>query len=130
MWRKFLLAIALILFCQSSQAKPNIAIEKHNILRGDNSGRNIGDNRLGAITPQVQSLKSSDRRIVRAIRKAMLKEANLSTNAKNAKVIVINGKVILRGPVASAREKQAIFNLAENSVGAKNILNKLEVLTK
>jgi osmotically-inducible protein OsmY len=99
------------------------------LVPGDNSGQNIGDNRRG-ITPQVQSLKSSDRRIVRAIRKAMLKEANLSTNAKNAKVIVINGKVILRGPVASAREKQAIFNLAENSVGAKNILNKLEVLTK
>ena len=105
-------------------------IEKHSKLQGDNSGRNVGDNRPGAITPQVQSLKSSDIRIVTAIRKAMIKDANLSTNAKNAKVIVINGKVILRGPVASSREKQTIFNLAENCVGPKNILNKLEVLPK
>ncbi|MDP3510341.1 MAG: BON domain-containing protein [Candidatus Melainabacteria bacterium] len=130
MGRKLLVAVALILFCQSAQAKPNIVIEKHNIFRADNSGRNTGDNRPGAITPQVQSLKSSDLRIVRAIRKAMIKDPNLSTNAKNAKVIVINGKVILRGPVASAREKHTIFKLAENSVGAENILNKLEVLPK
>lgn len=130
MWRNLLVAIALILLCQSAQAKPHPEIERQNKLRGDNSGRNIGDIRLGAITPQVQSLKSSDLRIVRAIRKAMVKDAHLSTNAKNAKVIVINGKVILRGPVGSALEKQTIFSLAENCVGAQNILNKLEVVTK
>ena len=130
MWRKLSVAVAVTLFCQSAQAKPHTVIEKHSKLQGDNSGRNVGDNRPGAITPQVQSLKSSDIRIVTAIRKAMIKDANLSTNAKNAKVIVINGKVILRGPVASSREKQTIFNLAENCVGPKNILNKLEVLPK
>lgn len=129
MWR-LSAGIVLILFCQSVQANPHTVIESHTKLRGDNSGKNIGDNHPGAITPQVQSLKSSDLRIVRAIRKAMIKDRNLSTNAKNAKVIVINGKVILRGPVASSREKQTIFNLAENCVGAKSILNKLEVLPK
>lgn len=107
-----------------------LRIKKLSNLPGDNSGKNIGDNRPEAITPQVQSLKSSDLRIVTAIRKAMIKDANLSTNAKNAKVIVINGKVILRGPVASSREKQTIFDLAENCVGPENILNELEVLPK
>ncbi|MFA7336920.1 MAG: BON domain-containing protein [Candidatus Obscuribacterales bacterium] len=107
-----------------------LRIKKLCNLPGDNSGQNIGDNRPEAITPQVQSLKPSDLRIVTAIRRAMIKDANLSTNAKNAKVIVISGKVILRGPVASSTEKQTIFGLAENCVGAENILNELEVLPK
>ena len=107
-----------------------LQIKKLSNLPGDNSGQNIGDNRPEAITPQVQSLKSSDLRIVTAIRRAMMKDANLSTNAKNTKVIVISGKVILRGPVANSLEKQTIFGLAENCVGAENILNELEVLPK
>ena len=107
-----------------------LRIKKLTKLAADNSGNNVGDNRPESATPQVQSLKSSDLRIVTAIRKAMIKDANLSTNAKNAKVIVINGKVILRGPVDSPQEKQTIFDLAENCVGDKNILNELEVLAK
>jgi hypothetical protein len=107
-----------------------IRLQKLSKMRPDNTGQNIGDGRPESPTPQVQSLKTSDLRIVSAIRRAVVRDKNLSSNAKNAKIIVINGKVILRGPVDNSAESKTLFALAENCVGEKNILNELQVLPK
>lgn len=114
----------------SSVINLRLRVQKLSKLRADNTGKNSGDGRPESPTPQVQSLKTADLRIVSAIRRAIVKDRNLSSNAKNAKVIVINGKVILRGPVASSTESRTLFALAENCVGEKNILNELQVLPK
>jgi osmotically-inducible protein OsmY len=46
--------------------------------------------------------------------------------AKNVKIITINGCVILRGPVETAKEKAAIESHATR-VGVKTITNALEI---
>ena len=89
-----------------------------------NTGKNAGDQ---SITAQEQSESPSDRDLTRRIRSSLIKERNLSSNAKNIKVISRDGKVTLRGPVNSNQEKQAVENAAEGIVGKKNVINQVEV---
>ncbi|CAN5562349.1 hypothetical protein BH11CYA1_BH11CYA1_49170 [soil metagenome] len=107
-----------------------LRIQKLSKLRADNTGKNVGDGRPESPTAQVQSSKPADLRIVTAIRRAVMKDQTLSNTAKNTKIIVINGKVVLRGPVKSSAESNTLFALAENCVGARNILNELQVLPR
>jgi hyperosmotically inducible periplasmic protein len=60
------------------------------------------------------------------IRRAVM-DADLSFTAKNVKIITRDGHVVLRGPVNSAAEKDAIFKLATSNAGAGHVTNQLEV---
>jgi osmotically-inducible protein OsmY len=51
----------------------------------------------------------------------------LSTDAKNVKVITQNGHVTLRGPVESAAEKATIEGKAVQVAGAGRVTSELEV---
>jgi hyperosmotically inducible periplasmic protein len=51
----------------------------------------------------------------------------MSTDAKNVKIIIIDGHVTLRGPVSSAEEKSVIGEIATRIAGAGNVDNQLEV---
>ena len=42
------------------------------------------------------------------IRKAIVADDSLSTNAKNVKIVTENGGVTLRGPVSDARERETV----------------------
>ena len=71
-------------------------------------------------TKQIErSLKKSDRR-------SPLDDA-LSTNGQNVKIIASDGKVTLRGPVKSAKEKADIAAKATQIAGVKQVDNQLEV---
>ena len=107
-----------------------LRVQKLSKLQADNTGKNVGDGRPESPTAQVQSSKPGDLRIVTAIRRAVMKDQSLSVTAKNTKIVVINGKVILRGPVKNAAERATLFTIAENCVGEKSILNELQVLPK
>ena len=54
-----------------------------------------------------QGGSEADTAITQQIRKAVVAQDNLSTDAKNVKIITRDGVVTLRGPVASAKEKTA-----------------------
>ena len=56
-----------------------------------------------------------------------MKDRELSTTAKNIKVITANGQVILRGPVKSAQEKAKIDQLAKSAAGGARIDDQLDV---
>lgn len=56
-----------------------------------------------------------------------MKADSLSAMAKNIKVITIDGKVTLRGPVHSEQEKQSIASMAEKVAGTGTVNNQLEV---
>ncbi len=71
----------------------------------DNSGKNVRDRQEGAQTPGDQSNAKSDVAITQAIRKAVVADKALSTNAHNVKIITADGVVTLRGPVKSSAEK-------------------------
>ena len=51
----------------------------------------------------------------------------MSTNAKNVKIITMDGQVTLRGPVNSAEEKRQIGDIANRIAQAANVNNQLEV---
>ena len=51
----------------------------------------------------------------------------MSTNAKNVKIITIDGQVTLRGPVNTAEEKRLIGEIANRIAQAGHVDNQLEV---
>jgi hyperosmotically inducible protein len=81
--------------------------------RADNTGRNVRDRDDATLTPGDQGETDADRTITRAIRQAINANPQLSTTAKNIKIITSNGRVTLRGPVNSEQEKQTIGSLAQ-----------------
>jgi hyperosmotically inducible periplasmic protein len=58
-----------------------------------------------------------------------MKDGSLSMNAKNAKIIAQDGKITLKGPVDSQREKDTIAASAGEIAGKDRVNNQLEVKT-
>jgi hypothetical protein len=83
----------------------------------DNSGVNTRDRSSAALTPMDQGGSESDRKITQQIRQDLMKDNSLSFTAKNVKVITINGKVTLRGPVKSEAERSAVEAAARRDAG-------------
>lgn len=83
----------------------------------DNSGVNKRDRSSAALTPMDQGSSASDRAITQQIRKDLMNDKSLSFTAKNVKVITINGKITLRGPVKSEAERTAIEAAARRAAG-------------
>lgn len=92
----------------------------------DDTKINKRDRENQTLTPGNQSNKKADIKITQAIRKSILKH-HLSTDAKNIKIITINGDVTLRGPVNNTAEIEKINKLAKTVAGIKTINNQLEV---
>jgi osmotically-inducible protein OsmY len=93
----------------------------------DNSGKNVRDRQDGAVTSGDQSNSQSDLDITQEIRKAVIADENLSTNAHNVKIITANGVVTLRGPVKSLEEKATIAAKAEHAAGVTRVDNEIEI---
>jgi len=96
----------------------------------NNTGVNVRDRASGAMTADQQSNTSSDVRITREIRQAVVKDQSLSMLAHNVKIISANGKVTLRGPVSNQREKVAIAREARAIAGKHNVDDQLEVMSQ
>jgi osmotically-inducible protein OsmY len=96
----------------------------------DNSGKNVRDRQDSSRTPGDQSNNKSDLAITQAIRKAVVADKALSTNAHNVKIITANGVVTLRGPVSSPEEKETIAAKAKQVAGVKSVDNKLEIASR
>ena len=93
----------------------------------DNSGKNVRDRKDTAVTSWDQSNSESDLGITQEIRKAVIADKELSTNAHNVKIITANGVVTLRGPVASSEEKTSIGAKAEHVKGVTRVDNQIEI---
>jgi len=96
----------------------------------DNTGVNTRDRSGNTVTAQDQSEKAGDRELTQKIRKAIVADDSLSTNAKNVKVITINGVVTLRGPVANEQEKNAVAAKVNGIAGVKRLENQLEATAR
>ena len=92
----------------------------------DNTGVNVRDRNDARVTAQDQSESEADRKLTQEIRKAIVADDTLSTNAKNVKVVTINGVVTLRGPVANEQEKHKVASKANGIAGVKRVDNQLE----
>ena len=93
----------------------------------DNTGRNARDADGNTLTPMDQGASKADRTITQQIRKAVVDHDQLSTNAKNVKIITNDGVVTLRGPVKSEAEKSTIASVAQKTGGVKRVDNQLEI---
>ena len=94
----------------------------------DNSAKNERDRDHQTLTPMDQSNKPEDVAISSQIRQAVVKDDQLSTEAKNIKIITIDGAVTLRGPVKTEGERADIMAKAAQIAGDSNIHNELEVV--
>jgi len=93
----------------------------------DNTGRNVRDRDERTLTPLKQGNSKADVTTTAQIRKEIMAANNLSVNARNVKVITLDGRVTLRGPVKTAEEKRHIGEIAERIAHSGNVDNQLEV---
>lgn len=93
----------------------------------DNTAVNKRDRAEHALTADQQKMNRSDTEITRLIRRAVMKDDSLSTYAHNVKIITVNGRVTLKGPVGSIEEKNRIFTEAIRVAGKNTVTNQLEV---
>ena len=69
----------------------------------------------------------TDVEVTRRIREALTVDHALSTNGQNIKIVTLNGRTTLRGPVKDAKEQAHIVKKATEIVGPSNVVNQLEV---
>jgi hyperosmotically inducible periplasmic protein len=92
----------------------------------DNTGVNARDRDPSAKTPLDQKENKEDISTTAEIRKRIV-SSEMSTDAKNVKIITEDGHVTLRGPVKSADEKTQIEKIAVQVAGEGKVDNQLEV---
>jgi len=112
-----LAATATMSACKKNSEQPPAA---------DNTAQNDRDR---AATPTADNAGNNpvDRDLTQKIRKAVMDDGSLSTNAHNAKIVVQNGTVTLVGPVASDAERTKVEQIAAANAGDRKIINQLEV---
>jgi osmotically-inducible protein OsmY len=115
----------LILACLSGLSLAAIAADEKT--KADNTATNERDRSGETKTSSDQSNSSADLKITQAIRQALMKDSELSTTAKNIKIITDDGQVTLRGPVKTAQEKAKISQLARSAAGGAKIDDQLDV---
>jgi hyperosmotically inducible periplasmic protein len=115
----------LVLACLSTVSLAAMAADDKT--KPDNTAINERDRSGETQTSGDQSNSSADLRITQAIRQALMKDSELSTSAKNIKIITNNGQVTLRGPVRNAQEKAKIDQLARSAAGGAKIDDQLDV---
>lgn len=91
----------------------------------DNTARNADSPE--APTPVDQAENEADRQISADIRKAIVADDALSTNAHNVKIITSAGTVTLRGPIKNQQEKASIEAKAKQVAGVMKVDSFLEV---
>lgn len=96
----------------------------------DNTGMNVRDKNGATRTPQKQTNRDADRKLLATIRRAVTRDKTLSTSAHNVKIVATGGVVTLRGPVRSEGEKAKIETLAQHVAGVASVENQLDVKTK
>jgi hyperosmotically inducible protein len=111
-----LLAVGALSACKARSTEPPAA---------DNTAQNQRD-RTATPTADNAADNPADREITQKIRKAVLDDSSLSSNAHNCKIVVRDGAVTLVGPVASAAERTKVEQIAMANAGDRKVVNQLE----
>ncbi len=93
----------------------------------DNTKVNKQDTAQSVPTADQAKNNVSDREMAANIRRAVVKDKALSTDAHNVKIIAEHGKVTLKGPVHTDEEKSTIHDLAVKYAGDGNVIDDLTV---
>jgi len=96
----------------------------------DNSQQNVSDASNGVPTAADQGNSTEDIWTTRQIRRMVVSGTNnFSMLARNIKIITLNGKVTLRGPVNTDEEKSSIETIAKAVAGDENVDDEIQVKT-
>jgi osmotically-inducible protein OsmY len=93
----------------------------------DNTARNVSDRNDQTLTPLNQGTSQADIDTTAQIRKEIIAAKDLSMDARNVKIITIDGRVTLRGPVDTVGEKRVIGDIANRIAPSGQVNNQLEV---
>ena len=107
--------------------EPVIAAQDGDAAKPDNSKRNAADG-TSDLTALDQGNSAEDVSITTKIRQAVVADNELSTNAKNVKIITREGVVTLRGPVASVDERTRVGRIAGSLPEVKKVDNLTEAV--
>jgi hyperosmotically inducible protein len=106
---------------------PNTTLDSERTTAADNTGVNERDRGNQTLTPGDQGNSESDLEITRRIRETVVDDDALSFTAKNVKIITVDGRVTLRGPVRNQAERTNIEKKALAVAGAGQVVNQLEI---
>jgi len=96
----------------------------------DNTKVNQRDRSETEPTADRQKENPADRQLAQQIRRALVKDKSLSSNAHNVKVIAQDGMVTLKGPVNSESEKQTVEAKAAQIAGSDKVTSDIQVRSK
>ena len=119
-WRPYLLS-ALLMSMAAFSVPQSLAVQNL-----DNAWLDRADGGNQATADQ-QEKDRSDRNLTDQIRKAIIADKSLSTDAHNVKVITRDGQVTLKGWVRSENEKRAIEVKAVEVAGQDRVINDLVI---
>jgi hyperosmotically inducible periplasmic protein len=92
-----------------------------------NTAQNVSDRNNSTLTPLDQGNSEVDIIATAQIRKEIIVNNDISTNAKSVKIITVDGHVTLRGPVNTVEEKRLIGEIANRIAQSQHVDNQLEV---
>lgn len=95
--------------------------------KSDSTGSNVRDRNASRVTADDQKMGGPEMEVVASIRREIVANDNLSTNAHNVKIVVEKGQVLLRGPVKSAEEQAWIQDAAARVARGYSVVNQLGV---
>jgi putative membrane protein len=118
--------------CERDEKRATTRTTSGSVLAADDTKINERDLRDGATagalpTPRDQANDLADLSVTQPIRKALISDDSLSSDAKNVKIITANGVVTLRGPVKSAAERATIASKAHELSLGNRVDNQIEV---
>lgn len=113
---RYLKTKILYLCCLSASALPLSAfankVENHN-----------------SLTAQDQAQGSpADLETTRNIRKQIMQDDHLSTDAKNVQIITLRGKVTLKGMMQNNQEQSTVVAIAQKVAGPQNVHNQTTLI--
>ncbi len=112
LFRNIGVVVALVygmFFANSSFANTALVVK-------DSTALNVKDADGGTKTP-LDQMNGSEKDIetTRQIRRALMDDESLSTNARNVKIITLKNKVTIRGAVNSREELQRVVKVAKST---------------
>ena len=115
--------------CQKTDDAPQgtMSQQKTTPPAADNTKVNDRDPSGALPTPMDQGNNAADLDTTQRIRKAIVADDSLSTDAKNVKIITNDGVVTLRGPVKNDAERKAIEAMARQAAGSNRVEDHLDV---
>ena len=119
-----------MLFRSSALAFGLLAVAQQTPPAQDNTKVNERDRAKTAKTADQAKNATSDRDLMQKIRKSIMDDKDLSTYAHNVKIIAVDGKVTLKGPVRSEEEKKTVEQKATEVAGAGNVTNEITIKAK